>query len=426
MRGTISFTMPTGWLCRWAACGFVAVGSGPWMVSAEPQSDTEQSIQALQEQNQKLDQRVRDLEANASPASERNVPVSSLFTGDNVILSGVGSLVFFASEEKGRFPEDEFRVDEARLFLDVKLPKNLFAFIEVNLFEPDRADSEVTIGELFLEAEDVLRRFDLDDWATVRIGRFDIPFGEEYLNRDSIDNPLITHSVSDIWGVDEGIEIFGSPGQWDYALAVQNGGHPSSKEGNSDKAVIGRLGFEPNEHLRVSASAMRTGKLDVEKDVFSEVWFGRGFLVPVGDPEQTETFEGELYEVDVILRREQGYLALTGGRVDVSDHGGDVSTDATYYSVEAVHDLAGDLYGAIRYSGMESDDGFAVVGHAPFSNLFSPDRTESLWRLSAGIGYRISDQAVAKVEYSVEEGETIGGVDLDERAMLSTGVSFAF
>lgn len=427
MTRSIAFQKPMERLYRWAAYGCIAFGVGAETVSAEPQSDVERAIQALQEQNQQLEQRLRDVEADSSPSPERHAKNPSLLHGENLILSGMVGLAFFSSEDNGRFPEDEFRVDEARLFLDVRLPKNLFAFVEVNLFEPDRGDAEFTVGELFLEAEDLAGHFGLDDWVTLRVGRFDIPFGEEYLHRDSIDNPLITHSVSDIWGVDEGIEIFGSPGgTWDYTVAVQNGGHPSSKEGNSDKAVIGRLGFEANEHLRISASAMRTGKLDAEKDVFSEVWFGRGFLVPVSDPDEIETFEGELYEVDVLLRREQGYLALTGGRVEVSDNGVEASTDAMYYSIEMVHDMAGDLYGALRYSGMESDDGFAVVGHAPFSKLFSPDRTESLQRLSVGLGYRISDQAVAKVEYSFEEGETVGGVDLDERNMLSTGVSFAF
>jgi hypothetical protein len=99
-----------------------------------------------------------------------------------------------------------------------------------------------------------------------RPSRFDIPFGEEYLYRDAIDNPLVSHSVSDMWGIDEGAELYGSRGHIDYVLAVQNGGHPSLKDGDQDKAVVARVGVEPRTGLRFSLSGMRTGDIDPVDD----------------------------------------------------------------------------------------------------------------------------------------------------------------
>ena len=39
-----------------------------------------------------------------------------------------------------------------------------------------------------------------------------LPFGEEYQVRNAIDNPLVTHSLSDVWGIDEGVQVYGTLG----------------------------------------------------------------------------------------------------------------------------------------------------------------------------------------------------------------------
>ena len=39
----------------------------------------------------------------------------------------------------------------------------------------------------------------------MKLGRIDIPFGDEYLWQDAIDNPLITNSAAYPYGWDEGI-----------------------------------------------------------------------------------------------------------------------------------------------------------------------------------------------------------------------------
>ena len=75
----------------------------------------------------------------------------------------------------------------------------------------------------------------------VRAGRIDVPFGEEYLMRDAIDNPLISHSLPDIWGVDEGIELYGAAGKFSYVVAVQNGGIPATRDFTSPPGRLAHL-----------------------------------------------------------------------------------------------------------------------------------------------------------------------------------------
>jgi len=76
----------------------------------------------------------------------------------------------------------------------------------------------------------------------------------------------VTHSLEDLWGVDEGLELYGSFGKVSYAVAVQNGGVPGARDYNSDKSVAGRISYDPNRWLHLSVSAMRTGDLDVNGD----------------------------------------------------------------------------------------------------------------------------------------------------------------
>ena len=47
---------------------------------------------------------------------------------------------------------------------------------------------------------------------------------------------------------------------------------------------------------------MRTGNLDVDKDQFSELWFGNGFIRSLGSPATTTTFRGDLLQGDLRWR----------------------------------------------------------------------------------------------------------------------------
>src|SRR5581483_11623563 len=184
----------------------------------------------------------------------------------NIQLSGEGAAAFFETGSQGAFPHNEFRVDEAKLFLDAPVWENVYAFAEINLAEHERPDVYLLLGEFYVDFEDVSQLWGRDGQLNVRFGRMDVPFGEEYISRDAIDNPLITHSLSDFWGVDEGLELYGAIGKFSYVVAVQNGGVPDSRDFTSDKSVAGRLSFDPNRWLHLSVSGLRTGQLKSNGD----------------------------------------------------------------------------------------------------------------------------------------------------------------
>jgi hypothetical protein len=343
-----------------------------------------------------------------------------------VHVSGEGAVGFFHGGKNSATPNSEFRVDEAKLFLESPIVENVYFFCELNLAARESASISAELGEFYLEFADVSRLWGRDRQLNVRAGRLDIPFGEEYLHRDAIDNPLISHSVADFWGVDEGVEIFGKLGKFDYAVAVQNGGNGTS-DFTGDKSVAARVGFEPRPWLRMSASAMRTGDLHPQNDFFSAMWFGGGFFRSIGSPATTR-FHADMVQGDVVLKWKRGQLGLTGGAVRYGDNdsAGNNSRTIFHYAIEAQQRLAGKLYAAARFSQVLADGGYPLVGNGNFGTyLFGVPSTE-LWRASVGLGYRWSDSLALKAEYSLERGRTTLGGNRSEEDVFALEAAVRF
>jgi hypothetical protein len=332
------------------------------------------------------------------------------------------------------FPNSEFRVDEAKLFVEASLREDIYFYSELNLLTRESDDEDFHIGELYVDFENVSKLWGQPEVLNVRGGRMDIPFGEEYLTRDAIDNPLISHSISDIWGVDEGVEVYGKIKLLHYVFAVQNGSQPLFRDYNADKALIGRVSLDPTKSLHLSFSAMRTGDINPQGDKFSEAWFGNGFLILLGNPATTTAFHGNYIEGDARYNWTGGHAsgAVGGLRYDDNDTTSDNHRDVSYYYLEAEqalkHTDTNQWYLAARYSHVHCDQGFPVVGYGNFSRyLFNPDSlTKSLWRLSLGTGYRFGKNVLMKVEYSFEEGKGVTYYERNDENFFGAEVALKF
>ena len=345
-----------------------------------------------------------------------------------VHLSGEAGLAFFDSGSNGRFPNSEFRVDEAKLFLEANVWKDVYLFTELNIVTREDPNINVRMGEVYVDFENVSKLWHQDRLLNLRVGRMDIPFGEEYQTRDAIDNPLISHSLSDIWGVDEGIELYGTFRNFQYAAAVQNGGMPALRDFTSDKSFVGRLGFDPVKRLHLSASAMRTGDVDVKGDKFSELWFGNGYIRALGSPATTTRFHATLFEGDVEVKLPAGHLKAAGGFInfDDNDSAANNQRDVYYYYLEGLHNFTDKFYAAGRFSQILARQGFPIAGNADFGKYFLQELTEDLWRLSLGAGYRWSRDLVLKAEYSFEQGEQPNGEKRNHQNLFGVELAVRF
>ncbi|MGH7968928.1 MAG: hypothetical protein ACREIC_09405, partial [Limisphaerales bacterium] len=378
--------------CMCCLCyGLVGVGRA----SADNASDTSRQIEELRLQNQAMQDQLRHQqelidaltrkmgalekgqrdssgEGDLNPPSDESGGSSKSGGGFNlgqVRISGEGGVGFFHTGSEGMFPNDEFRVDEARLFVEAPVWGNTYFYGELNLATREEPDVEARLGELYLEFENVSELWDRPRMLNVRVGRMYTPFGEEYETRYAIDNPLISHSLSDLWAVDEGVEIYGKLGPVRYAAAVQNGGIPDTRDFNSDKTVAGRLEYDPASWLHLSASGMRTGDLSVNGDQLSAMWFGSGFFRSIGSPNTTR-FHANLAEGDIQIRIPKGHLGAFGGYIRYGDNDplGNNGRDVYYYSIEAVSDLTRNLYVGGRFSQIFADGGFPIVADGTFGD----------------------------------------------------------
>jgi len=367
----------------------------------------------------RLESEVKDGYATTKPAG--------IFSLGKVSLSGEGGAGFFNTGSEGAFPNSEFRMDEARLFVEAALLENVYFFGEIDLMTREAPDLSVRLGEAYIDFENVSQLWDKDRWLNIRLGRMYIPFGEEYLSRYAIDNPLISHSLPDIWGVDEGIEFYGKIGKGSYALAVQNGGPSGVRDFNGDKSVAGRLSYDPNQWLHLSASGMRTGDLERPGDYWSELWFGNTWFFPFGST-NANIYHANLAEGDIEIRLPRGHLKAFGGyaHYDDNDPARIDRRDIFYYSVEGVYDFTRKLYGAARFSQILVDKGLPIVGNGdPSKFLFGPPTTE-IWRLSLGLGYRWSQNLIFKGEYSFERGKEVTGEHREHEDLFALEAAFRF
>jgi hypothetical protein len=437
----------------WCSCAAAAIGLAAVPLWAEDVAVTQQQLQELREQNSRMQEqlqrqqtlidtlmrKVNDLQEattkrepiSAMSAAPENEPAPKLpsFNLGKVHIGGEGGVGFFNTGPEGAFPNGEFRVDEARLFVEAPIWNNTYFYSELNLAQREERDVEFRLGELYVDFENVSQLWHQDHLLNVRAGRMYIPFGEEYLARYAIDNPLISHSLSDLWGVDEGVEFYGRAGPCDYVLAVQNGGIPDTRDFTSDKSITTRIGYDPLPWLRVSASGMRTGDLDVHQDELSAMWFGNGFFRSVGSAATTR-FHANLVEGDLQVRLPHGQLKAFGGYIRYGDNdpNADNRRDIYYYAFEAVHELIPKLYAAARFSQIFASPGYPIAGNGDMGEFFfnPAASTEEIWRLSLGLGYRWCENLVTKVEYSFEHGKGGNSGTRDREDMFALEAAFRF
>jgi hypothetical protein len=363
-------------------------------------------------------------DAPAAEATSAALPSSSE-GGLGVRIGGEGGVAYFLSGRDGSFPNGDFRWDDAKLYLDASVWKDVYFYSELDLMTREASDQDLHFGEMYLDLENVSALWDEDKLVNLRVGRFYIPFGEEYQVRGVMENPLIAHSVSDVWGWDQGIEAYGQWGKVSYAAAVMDGGVSRLNTAHDDKSVAGRIGYDPGGGVHLSASALWTGWINAPNDVLSAIWFGNGFFRALG-PDATR-FEASLEELDASYRWKGGMATVAGGLVQFDDNAPGDSRNMNYYYLELSQHLYDRLYGAFRFSGIRAPGGYPLAGLGDFDEyFFSPILTSELYRLSVGLGYQFGAPLEIKVDFSPEWGRTTTGGGRDREDLFSTELGVKF
>jgi hypothetical protein len=375
-------------------------------------------LETQQRQIDELRDQMKDLANHQSSSTTENRAEENSSGDRRLVLSGEVDMVFFSQGRDGQYRNDEFRVDDADFRFEAPLAHDIFFYSELQIAKRESADDNFHLGEMYLEYENLSGALGGPDrLVNLRFGRVNIPFGEEYQVRNSLEDPLVTHSLSDIWGTDEGVELYGEYGHASYAAAVQNGSSKISHDYNADKSLTLRIGYDITPRVHVSASAMRTGKLSSANE-FSEVWLGNNVFRNI---DGSTVHQADLGELDASYHWSGGHLLGAIGRARYEDNSNlpDSTIHFRYYQIEAVQSITHDFYAALRFSSLSADGaGYPIVGLGNFTKYYlGALRTKDLQRISVGAGYRFNPSLLLKAEYSYEDGELTTGAPRDNHLL---------
>lgn len=304
---------------------------------------------------------------------------------------------------------------DASLGVEARVGENTdLKFRPVTIMPSLTGDADGFAGGDYLYLRDAYINFRnlIPEMLGVRFGRMPYAFGDEYLQFDAPDNPLVSHSAAFAWGYDEGMALFGNLtdeisyiGTLYVDSSLANGADDSISKGKGLKL----MGDHGNWHWS-------TSYFDAGESTQHEFWLGRRPIDPVGvtgAPGRASPSTGvgaAFYEGDLAYRWTHGYLAvaLGGGMQDDRSELHDRTLD--WFKVESVHHFRPQWYVAARLSGIAVEDPTQGYNFRNFEDDAFADLNadvNSLQKLSLGLGYEVSEWTTIKFEHSNNDYELI-------------------
>ncbi|HSJ96697.1 MAG TPA: hypothetical protein VLC53_06485 [Myxococcota bacterium] len=422
----------------------VAAGLALLVALAAAPARAEEGV--TRERLEALERRIAELEAEREERLAREAEEGLGDWTRRVRLSGSANAGYFAGSDRSVFDDTSFQVWDARFFLDADLGRdvvlgerpilrNLGLSFEWNLVRLGKLQNDV--GELYVDFQGVLGA----PWLNVQVGRFYIPFGENYLRfgRNYRDNPFITNTVGGPWWWDEGVRIYGSTrdGRFGWVASVSDGESEFAEDGDRDPQATLKLYGRPTSWLYLSASVLGSGGIGSDEiPAQGAVWLGEAWARQVGDWADVPTFvDGAevanapptldhtwMAGVDAVLTHETfGRLWLAYGLYDIDAGASLYDRRLHYWIAEWVlqgRALAPELtpfYLALRGSGLGSydgDEGYLLDVRQSDTIGYN---AESLTVYSLAIGWRINRHVTIRSEYGHQEIELVHGVPREIR-----------
>ncbi len=269
----------------------------------------------------------------------------------------------------------------------------------------------------------------LFDVVDIKAGQFEVIYGDHIYRRSDNArvqrNALIGNYLVDPRSTEIGMEVMTKPGKPINALVGVTMG-TESEDFNQDRgtAFHGKLWVEPSDTLRLAVSGYTVDHSDngagfpdggSKNNLLSSSRSGgqyAGILDDGNAPGQVFVGKGQKvtaaqFDITSIFGPLELY-ANVGLAEDADINGvgeGEPEESYLYYALEAVYDFTEKFYGAARYSAAHAD------------KIAGEDSDGIVTRIQAGLGYWLTDNILAKMEYVHQEyndykpGEIVSGVD---------------
>jgi len=398
-------------------------------------------LERLYETVERLEMRIVELEGAKSTGAAR---VGSAEWSERIRLSGSAELDYLQGGDYGLYEESSTQIYDARVFLDADLGSDArvgdttvfrdagFTF-EWNLVRLGYTQNN--IGDLYVDLRGLLAQ----EWLNLEVGRFQLPFGENYLRfgRGRASDPFVALSASPPWFWDEGVKLWGkSPnGRFGYVASVTDGEGGFNVERNSSKQVTLKLSWDPSEWLHLSASALRSGSLgSADSAAMASVWLGEAFPRAFGAGSTAPSFANgveipdgpnELQDIvvlggDASINFPDARLWLSAGNARIDSTGSSVyNRDLIYWLAEVVLQLRmitpalDPMYLALRANGLgtyDNDEGYLLdfrYGNVGYN-------MRSLDAYAIALGLPLGSNVTLKAQYTLQNINLVRGITDDE------------
>lgn len=343
----------------------------------------------------------------------------------NIRLDGFGGGGYVRTGSDGARPSGGFLNYEATINVDAEVWKDVHYFQEIQVVRLGLEDQQfVRAGEIQVDFKDLLHTFFHVKGAGIglKLGRVDIPFGNDYLSQDVIDNPLITFSVAYPYGHDEGLVLYGKVKGVNWLFSVLDGQLTQAFDDQPDKFVSLKVNGTLADRFDWSASVFRNGKTS------RSAWqYGGTFLEPVGARGLTSSagvspssvVDAASYELNARYRLgTAGSIDAQVGQTWINDEVSEFDRHITYVKVEPRWNVSRKWYVAGRFSTIGTFDatkGYSFEGK-PFaggSSSYGFD-TKAVYRWALGLGYWPNPRTVLKLETSFDDYHVIDQSPLDD------------
>lgn len=323
-------------------------------------------------------------------------------------ITGFAAAGYYKTEANGLLPYGHFTVKEASLFFESEVAEDMAFFLEWQAIRLKDEDKKVAgqTAEAYLHLKNVLKAQG-DDLLGIKLGRFDLPYGEEYLFQDAIDNPLISLSVSWPYGWDEGILFYGTAHNVGWVLSLTDGHDDRSTDDHPSLAYNGKIYGDLAPNLYGSLSYMHNGRTSESAMEFA----GTHLTSPAGTTAQTES---SMWEANLKYSIPSSWhLWVNYGSVQAKDKANPTANrNFSYYTVEPLYHLNDNLFLVARYSAIgtfKSDKGYNFDGKPYAKGDQYGYNTSSLSRSSLGIGHKLNTNSILKAEYARHDFNAIDG-----------------
>jgi len=353
---------------------------------------------------------------------------------ENLDVWGYASFVYVDTGSVGQHPDGGFLLHEASIFAEAHVWER--TVLHAELRGAVVGFDFLSTGEIYADLQRIWGQ-DSGDFATLRAGRFWVPFGDETIWFRAPENPLIYYTAAFPWGLDDGVELYGTTRGVDWIAAITSGTGANNFEDGAAKTFNLKIAGKPCASLELDASFMEQGATSS-----SALDFGGSAIDPVGSTGSSSAgtspsskVSGTLGEIGAkVLFPHKASLGLTFGRAVVDDAVDTFDRDFRWFRVEPRYDINPNLWAVLRYSEIgtyDSTEGyhFDGLGIADAGTTFGYD-VRRFQRISGGLGWKTNPNTIVKLEVGRDRFWVIDGSptapDDGDRTYFALGLVVSF